>query len=248
VIELGVANGVAWLTLARPDALNALNLALTEALESALDRVAPMEDVNVLVLAGRGRAFCAGNDIREMATLTPSDAHALAERQGRLMERFGTLPQVTLAAIDGFALGGGCMLAVAQDLRMASDRAKFGLPEVTLGFNPAYGIARVLDVLGGGVARDLLLTGRTIRATDALRIGLVTRVVAPPTLEASARQWAEEIARLPREGVTATKRVIARLRAGVPGREADEWAATLSTDAAQARIAAFARRRKRPEI
>jgi enoyl-CoA hydratase len=247
VIELSVANGVAWLTLARPEALNALNRALTEAIESALDRVAPMEEVNVLVVAGRGRAFCAGNDIREMAGLSPSDAQALAERQGRLMERFGTLSQVTLAAIDGFALGGGFMLAVAQDLRMASDRAKFGLPEVTLGFNPAYGIARVLDVLGGGVARDLLLTGRTIRATDALRIGLVTRVVAPPTLEASARQWAEEIARLPREGIAATKRIIANLRTGAPPRDAAAWAATLGTSAAQARIAAFARRRDRAQ-
>jgi enoyl-CoA hydratase len=245
VIELSVSNGVAWLTLARPEALNALNRALTEAIESALDRVAPMEDVHVLVVAGRGRAFCAGDDIREMAELGPSDAQALAERQGRLMERFGTLSQVTLAAVDGFALGGGFMLAVAQDLRMASDRAKFGLPEVTLGFNPAYGIARVLDVLGGGVARDLLLTGRTIRATDALRIGLVTRVVAPPTLEASARQWAEEIARLPREGIAATKRIIANLRMGAPACDAAAWAATLGTPAAQARIAAFARRRDR---
>src|SRR5207244_7108338 len=100
-----------------------------------------------------------------------------------------------LAAVDGYALGGGLMLAVAQDLRIASDRARFGLPEVTLGFNPAYGIARLLDVVGGGHGRDLLLTGRTIHAAEALRMGLVNRVVAAATLESSAATWPAEIAR-----------------------------------------------------
>src|SRR5205823_10261230 len=129
-------------------------------------------------VSGRGRAFCAGNDIAEMAEIAPAEAEALASRQAALMERFARLPQVTLAAVEGHALGGGLMLALAQDLRIASDRARFGLPEVTLGFNPAYGIARVLDVLGGGHARELLLTARVLRADEALRIGLVNRVVA----------------------------------------------------------------------
>ena len=153
-----------------------------------------MDDIRVLLVGGRGRAFCAGNDIREMETITGEEAQALATRQAVLMDRFSRLPQVTLAAIDGHALGGGLMLAVAQDLRIASDRARLGLPEVTLGFNPGYGIARFLDIAGGGHGRDLLLSGRTIHATEALRMGLVNRVVAPPTLEASALKWAEEIA------------------------------------------------------
>src|SRR5205823_7167673 len=109
----------------------------------------------------------------------------LARRHAAIMSRFTTLPQVTIAAVDGWALGGGLMLAAAQDLRVASDRARLGLPEVTLGFNPSYGIARLLDVVAGGHARDLLLTGRTIHATEALRMGLVNRVGAPPTLEAT---------------------------------------------------------------
>src|ERR671930_52544 len=129
-----------------------------------------------------------------MATLPGDEAEALATRQAALLERFAHLPQVTVAAIDGWALGGGLMLAVAQDLRIASDRARFGLPEVTLGFNPAYGIARLLDVAGGGHGRDLLLSGRTIHASEAMRMGLVNRVVAPPTLEASAQKWASEMA------------------------------------------------------
>ncbi|MBI1736034.1 MAG: enoyl-CoA hydratase/isomerase family protein [Candidatus Rokubacteria bacterium] len=245
MIDLEISAGVAWLTLARPEALNALDTRMTAALADAVERVAARDDVAVLVVAGRGRAFCAGNDVAEMTRLAPADAEALTTRQGRLMERFAELPQVTLAAVDGYALGGGLMLAVAQDLRIASDRARFGLPEVTLGFNPAYGIARLLDVAGGGHGRDLLLTGRTIRTADALRMGLVNRVVAPATLEASARQWAEEIARLPREGLAATKRCVAAIRRGEPGREPASYAATLGTPAARARVAEFVAR-KRP--
>ena len=201
MIELDVHDAVAWLRLNRPQALNALNRELTSAIQAALDDVAAREDVTVLMVSGRGRAFCAGNDIAEMGSITPEEAETLASRQAVLMDRFSRLPQVTLAAIDGYALGGGLMLAVAQDLRIASDRSRLGLPEVTLGFNPAYGIARLLDVVGGGVGRDLLLTGRTIHASEALKLGLVNRVVAAPTLESSAAAWAAEIARSPRASV-----------------------------------------------
>jgi enoyl-CoA hydratase/carnithine racemase len=205
-----------------------------------------MPDVTVLVVAAQGRAFCAGNDLREMATLSPPEAEELARRQATLMDRFGRLPQVTIAAIDGHALGGGLMLALAQDLRIASDRARFGLPEVTLGFNPAYGIARLLDVVAGGHARDLLLTGRTIRAADALRMGVVNRVVAPPTLDASASAWAAEIAAVPRDGLAATKTIVATIRGGGSPREAESFAALLATPAARDRLRAF-RDRKTPE-
>jgi len=245
VIDLEARDGVAWLYLNRPHALNALNRPLTAALDQALDELAAREDVRVLVVSGRGRAFCAGNDIAEMATLSSDEAVALAASQAALMERFGRLPHVTMAAVDGFALGGGCMLAVAQDLRIASDRARFGLPEVTLGFNPAYGIARLLDVVGGGVARDLLLTGRTVRAQEALRLGLVNRVVAAATLAEMAATWAKEIAQAPREGLAATKQIVADLRAGYPGREPDAYAAALDTAEAQARLQAFLARRGR---
>jgi enoyl-CoA hydratase/carnithine racemase len=247
LVELDVAGGVAWLRLNRPQALNALNRALTRALEEALERVAAMNEVTVLVVAGRGRAFCAGNDITEMATLVPDEAAALATRQARLMDRFAHLPQVTLAAIDGHALGGGLMLAIAQDLRIASDRARLGLPEVTLGFNPAYGIARLLDVVAGGDARDLLLTGRVIHASEALRMGLVNRVVASPTLEAGAGAWAAELARLPRSGLSATKEVVAAIRAGARGGEPEAYGDALRTSPeARRRIQAFIDRRGRP--
>jgi enoyl-CoA hydratase/carnithine racemase len=247
VIELTAAEGVARLTLDRPDALNALNGAMADALEGTLDRVAAMDDATVLLVAGRGRAFCAGNDIAEMARLTGEAAETLARRFAVIMDRFAQLPQVTLAAIDGWALGGGLMLALAQDLRIASDRARFGLPEVTLGFNPGYGIARLLDVVGGAHARDLMLTGRTVHASEALRMGLVNRVVAPPTLEASALAWAAEIARAPRAGLAATKANVAGIRAGRLGREPEAYGAALRTsEAARARIEAFVARRRKP--
>lgn len=245
MIDLERKNGVAWLWLNRPKALNALNDELTAALEETLARVAAMDEITVLVVAGRGRAFCAGNDLNEMATLEPADAEALANRQAALMSRFAHLPQVTLAIIDGYALGGGLMLAVAQDLRIASDRARFGLPEVTLGFNPAYGIARLRDIVGGAHARDLLLTARTVHAREALRMGLVNRVVAPPTLEASAAAWAAEIAHLDRGGLSATKQIVAALTAGPRGREAEAYGAALRTSpAARARIQAFIARKR----
>lgn len=245
MVELDVEPPVAWLRLNRPEALNALNRGLTAALEQALERVTAMEDALVLVVAGRGRAFCAGNDIAEMTALTGEEAEALAQRQAALMDRFARLPQVTLAAIDGWALGGGLMLAVAQDLRIASDRARLGLPEVTLGFNPGYGIGRLLDVAGGAHARDLLLTGRIIHASEALRMGLVNRVVAPPTLEEMAGRWADEIARSPRAGLTATKAIVRAIRAGERGREPEAYGAALRTSPeARERLQAFVARRR----
>jgi enoyl-CoA hydratase len=239
-------DGVVRLTLNRPHALNALDRDLTTALEQALQRVAAMDQARVLLVCGQGRAFCAGNDIKEMQTLTGDEAQALATRHAMLMDRFSRLPQVTLAVIDGHALGGGLMLAVAQDLRIASDRARLGLPEVTLGFNPGYGVARFLDVAGGAHGRDLLLSGRTVHASEALRMGLVNRVVAPPTLEASALKWASEIAAAPREGLAATKEIVAAIRTGRSGQEPAAYGAALRTSAAaRARIEAFAGR-KRP--
>jgi enoyl-CoA hydratase/carnithine racemase len=243
-----VSDGVLRLTLNRPEALNALDRDLTAALEQAVDRIATLADVRVLLVAGRGRAFCAGNDLREMHRLTGDEAEALASRQAALMDRFARLPQVTLAMIDGHALGGGLMLAVAQDLRIASDRARIGLPEVTLGFNPGYGIARLLDIAGGAHGRDLLLSGRTIHASEALRMGLVNRVVAPPTLEASATKWAGEIAAAPPEGLAATKQIVAAIRAGTKGGEPEAYGAALRTsEAARARLRAFAERRRKSQ-
>jgi enoyl-CoA hydratase len=242
-VALAIEGAVARLTLARPGALNALNREMAASLERALDAVAA-SSAGAVIVRGEGRAFCAGNDIKEMPQLGPAEAEALSRRWAEIMDRFARLPQVTIAAIHGHALGGGCMLAAAQDLRIAAASARFGLPEVTLGFNPSYGIARLLDVVGGGPARDLLLTGRAIGADEALRIGLVTEVVSDEALASTAEALAAHVAGLPRAGLAATKAVVAEIRAGHPGTEAQAYAAALRTDAgARARIAAFSSRK-----
>jgi len=237
---------VARVTLERPEALNALNREVATVLEHALTRLERSKDTVVVLVSGRGRAFCAGNDIAEMPALSPAEARALSRRWQKIMDHFARLPQVTIAAVRGYALGGGCMLAAAQDLRIAEAGARFGLPEVTLGFNPSYGIARLLDIMGGGPARDLLLTGRTIDAAGALRMGLVTRVVPDGTLESAAEELAGGIARHPRGGLAATKAIVADIRAGKSGGAAQAYAAALRRDqSAQARIADFVAKRRK---
>ncbi len=244
-VALTQEGAVARLTLDRPEALNALNRAMAAGLEGAIARLEGASDTSVVIVSGSGRAFCAGNDIAEMPGLTPAEAEALSQRWQHIMDRFARLPQVTIAAVHGHALGGGLMLAIAQDLRVAESSARLGLPEITLGFNPSYGIARLLDVVGGGHARDLLLTGRRVDAAEALRMGLVTSVTADGELAASATTLATEIARHPRAGLAATKAIVAGLRAGGHGGEAQAYAAALRSDPeTRARIAAFVARRK----
>ena len=243
-IRLDVDGAVARLMLERPQALNALNREMAAALEGALARLEADASVSVVIVAGSGRAFCAGNDIAEMPGLERADAEVLSRRWQDIMDRFGRLPQVTIAAVQGYALGGGCMLAAAQDLRLATASARFGLPEITLGFNPSYGIARLIDLLGGAHARDLLLTGRSIDAAEAERMGLVTRVVPDGALEGEAAALAAAVARHPRGGLAATKAIVADIRAGHSGDSARAYAASLRGDPdARARIAAFVARK-----
>ena len=238
--SLAVDGPIARLTLERPAVLNALDRAVAARLESALGELGGARDVSVVVVSGQGRAFCAGNDIAEMARLGPDEAVALSRRWQAIVDGFAALPQVTIAAVRGVALGGGFMLAIAQDLRVAEASARFGLPEASLGFNPSYGLARLLDIAGGAHGRDLLLTARTVDAAEALRMGLVNRVVADGALETAALELAESVARHPRGGLAASKAVVAALRAGRPGGEAAAYAALLHGDpAARARIAAF---------
>lgn len=244
--SLVIEGTIARLTLERPQALNALNRTVAAALESALGQLERSKSVAVVIVSGRGRAFCAGNDIAEMPSLGPAEARALSRRWQKIMDRFARLPQVTIAAVRGYALGGGCMLAAAQDLRVAETSARFGLPEVTLGFNPSYGIARILDIVGGGPARDLLLTGRSVDAAEALRMGLVTRVVPDGELEGATDELAAGIARHPRGGLAATKAIVADIRAGKSGGAAQAYAASLRRDKdARARIADFVAKRRK---
>ena len=243
--SLAVDGPIARLTLERPGVLNALDRSVAAALEGALGELGGAAGVSVVIVSGQGRAFCAGNDIAEMERLGPEEAIAVSRRWQAIVDGFAALPQVTIAAVRGVALGGGLMLAIAQDLRVAAASARLGLPEVSLGFNPSYGIARLLDVAGGAHGRELLLTARTVEAAEALRMGLVTRVVDDGALDAAVQLLAEAIAGQPRGGLAASKAAVAAIRAGRAGGEPEAYAALLHDPAARARIAAFVRGRRR---
>ena len=189
LLTFEVADRIATITVNRPDKLNALNDALMRELGVAIDEAGTRDDVGAVLLTGAGRAFVAGADIAELADQNASEGKARAERGQRVFRRFERSSKPTLAAVNGFALGGGCELAMACHLRFAADGAKFGQPEVKLGIVPGYGATQRLPrLVGKGRALQLLLTGEVIDAAEAYRIGLVNRVVPAGELLAAARE------------------------------------------------------------
>jgi enoyl-CoA hydratase len=174
-----LAGGIARITVNRPDKLNALNAGVIAELAAAADRVESDEQVKGVILTGAGpKAFVAGADISELAEQGPLEGQARALAGQRMMRRFERCGKPVIAAVNGFALGGGCELAMACHLRLASESARFGQPEVKLGIGPGYGgTVRLPRLVGKGRALELLLTGAMIDAQEAWRIGLVNRVV-----------------------------------------------------------------------
>ena len=182
-LTLAVENRIATLTVNRPDKLNALNDATIAELGKAIDEVRTRDDVAGLVVTGAGRAFVAGADISELSSQTPTIAKARARGGQEIFRRFETSPKPVIAAVNGFALGGGCELALACHIRIASNKAKFGQPEVKLGTCPGYGgTQRLARLIGKGRAIQLITTAEIIDAEEAWRIGLVNKVVAPDEL------------------------------------------------------------------
>ncbi len=182
-LTFAVADRIATITVNRPDKLNALNSATIAELGVAIDEARARDDVGGVLLTGAGRAFVAGADISELEKQTPLDATRRARAGQRVFRRFETSPKPVVAALNGFALGGGCELAMACHVRIASEAAKFGQPEVKLGILPGYGgTQRLPRLIGRGAALRLLLTGELIGAAEAYRLGLVDQVVAPEAL------------------------------------------------------------------
>lgn len=177
-LTLAIAERVATLTVNRPDKLNALNDATIRELGAAIDQLVADDAVGGIILTGAGRAFIAGADISELSGQSPLEAKARSAAGQSIFGRFESSPKPVIAAVNGFALGGGCELAMACHLRIASDTARFGQPEVKLGLAPGYGgTQRLPRLVGKGRALQLLLTGEMIDAAEAYRIGLVNRVV-----------------------------------------------------------------------
>ncbi len=193
-LTLSVESRIATLTVNRPDKLNALNDATIAELGMAIDEVRSRDDIGGLIVTGAGRAFVAGADISELASQTPSIAKARAQTGQNVFRRFETSPKPVIAAVNGFALGGGCELALACHIRIASDKAKFGQPEVKLGTCPGFGgTQRLSRLVGKGRAIQLLTTAEMIDAAEAYRIGLVNKVVAGDELIPAAVGMMNEI-------------------------------------------------------
>ena len=240
---------IAEILLDRPDAMNALSTPMAGRLAAVCAELAADHAIRAIVLAAAGRAFCVGADLKERAAM--SDADLMAQRPV-FRAAFGAvlgLPQPVIAAVHGYALGGGCELALSCDLIVADETAEFGLPETTVGLVPGGGGTQLaLRRLGPGPAADLVLTGRRVGAAEAARLGLADRVVPPGTAGEHARELAGRIAANSPVAVRNAKRAL-RQGAGIPlaaGLEVEDsaWrAAAVAADRKEG-IAAFAEKRK----
>lgn len=182
---------VGILTIDRQEALNALNSQVLNDLDAAIDEVAANDDVYVVVLTGAGRSFVAGADIGEMKGFSSADGKKFGVHGGGVFLKLENMAKPVIAAINGFALGGGCELSMACDIRLASEKAKFGQPEVTLGITPGFsGSQRLPRRVGVAKAKELIFSGKMIKADEAERIGLVNAVFAPEELMNGALEMA----------------------------------------------------------
>lgn len=217
------SEGIVTLTINRPEKLNALNVEVLLALAEATARLKNDGSIRAAILTGAGeKAFVAGADIAAMATMSAPEAKAFSDRGHELLTAIESLPFPVIGAINGFALGGGCEIALACDFLYASDKAKFGQPEVNLGVIPGFGgTQRLARRVGPARARELCLTGDVIAAEEALRIGLVNQVVPAADLLTKARETAVKIAQKGPLAIAACKRVIQRGE-GVPLSAANE--------------------------
>ncbi len=191
--------------------MNALDASMQDEIRAVANEAAERDDVRAVVLYGGERAFAAGADIKEMAAMSYTD---MVKRSGALQAAFSAvarIPKPVVAAVTGYALGGGCELALCADIRIAADNAKLGQPEVLLGIIPgAGGTQRLTRLVGPAKAKDLIFTGRFVSAQEALAIGMVDRVVAPDAVYESAVEWAATFAAGPLYALRAAKEAIDR--------------------------------------
>lgn len=188
------AGSVGIIKINNPKSLNALNERVLLDLKAAFEQVDKDEAVDVVVLTGEGKAFVAGADISAMSTMDAGQARVFAKLGLEVLRSIELLEKPVIAAVNGFALGGGCELAMACDIRLASEKAKFGQPEVGLGITPGFaGTQRLARLVGSGVAKELIFTADIIDAQEAYRIGLVNKVYAAESLMEEALKLAEKI-------------------------------------------------------
>lgn len=189
-------NQIGIITINRPEALNALNSAVLDELNAVIDGV-DLDCVRCLILTGAGeKSFVAGADIGEMSSLTKAEGEAFGKKGNDIFRKLETLPIPVICAVNGFALGGGCEISMSCDIRICSENAMFGQPEVGLGITPGFGgTQRLARLVGPGMAKQLIYTARNIKAPEALRIGLVNAVYPQEELMAQAEKMAAGIAK-----------------------------------------------------
>ena len=205
-----IAEGIATITFNRPKALNALNDHLLNELSTALDDIDANTDVRVLILTGAGeKSFVAGADITELATFDALQAKVFAKTGHEVIGRLQALPIPVIAAVNGYALGGGTEVALACDFIYASENAMFGLPEIKLGLIPGFGgTQRLSRLIGKNLAKELIFTGRMVSAAEAQQMGLVNKVFPLPALMENAVETAKEISRKGRVSLRAAKEAV----------------------------------------
>ncbi len=193
-IKYDIHDGLATVTVNRPKAMNALNIDVLSELYSVFTEIEADSDVKAVILTGEGRAFVAGADIAQMKDLNAIEGRKMMILGHSVMNRIESLSKPVIAAINGFALGGGCELAMACDIRVASDKAKFGQPEVGLGIIPGFGgTQRLSRLVGCGMAKYLIMSAEIIGADEAFRIGLVEKLVSADDLISEAEKLAKTI-------------------------------------------------------
>ncbi|WP_446897740.1 short-chain-enoyl-CoA hydratase [Clostridium sp. LBM24168] len=185
---------IALITINRPKALNALNSETLVEIDSVIDKIAADDDILAVILTGSGKAFVAGADISEMRDLNAAGGRKFGILGNKVFRKLENLEKPVIAAVNGFALGGGCEISMACDIRIASSKAKFGQPESGLGITPGFGgTQRLSRLVGLGMAKELIYTAKMIKADEAFRIGLVNKVVEPDALIDEAKALANQI-------------------------------------------------------
>jgi len=195
ILKFNVSDNIITVTISRPKSMNALNSKFFYEMDALISEISARDDLKVMILTGDGKAFVAGADVAEMVNMTQTQGSEFSRFGQKVFRNMELLEIPVIGAINGFALGGGCELAMACDIRIASSKAKFGQPEVNLGITPGYaGTQRLPNLTGIGNALLLLLTGDIISADEALRIGLVQKIVEPDDLINTTRELALKIA------------------------------------------------------
>ena len=248
-VTLETKGSIGVLTMNRPEALNALNEQVLRDLDAALDQAAAQEDLLVLILTGAGRSFVAGADIAQMKDLSPMEAKKFGLYGNGVFLKLENFPKPVIAAVNGFALGGGCELAMSCDIRVASEKAKFGQPEVGLGITPGFGgTQRLARIVGASNAMELILTAKTISAAQAQEMGLVSHVYPPEELMDKAMELAQAIAAnaqvAVRESKAAIRRGLQTDMATGTAFEAEAFALCFSTEYQKDAMTAFVNKEK----